>query len=239
MSDDEDFDMVEEEDEEDEEEEEEDGPENKYYTAKSLSVNEALEEFTQLSLLNNDWSFKSLKQAAKLSFKSSLFQKAVDFYTKLILLIPRLSLQKNYIEKSINNYLDLVSSSDNVDFLVEIYKVTLASLDQNDRLFHKTHLKLAKLWLDKKNYSRLLESTSLLHNSCNSADGSLDAKKGTLLLEVYALEIQMYTETNDTKRLKEIYNKCINVTSAISHPKIMAVIRECGGKMHMQQCIST
>lgn len=58
-------------------------------------------------------------------------------------------------------------------------------------------------------------------------------RKGTHLLEVYALEIQMYTETKNTKKLKELYQKTLHVKSAIPHPKIMGVIRECGGKMHM------
>jgi COP9 signalosome complex subunit 2 len=45
----------------------------------------------------------------------------------------------------------------------------------------------------------------------------------------------MQTERNDTKKLKELYTKCLTVKSAIPHPKIMGIIRECGGKMHMNQ----
>jgi COP9 signalosome complex subunit 2 len=66
-------------------------------------------------------------------------------------------------------------------------------------------------------------------------DGSDDAKKGTQLLEVYALEIQMYTEQKDTKKLKELYHNALNVKSAIPHPRILGIIRECGGKMHMHE----
>ena len=53
------------------------------------------------------------------------------------------------------------------------------------------------------------------------------------LLEIYALEIQMYTETKNNKKLKSLYAKALAIKSAIPHPKIMGVIRECGGKMHM------
>jgi len=38
--------------------------------------------------------------------------------------------------------------------------------------------------------------------SCQNEDGSDDQKKGTQLLEVYAIEIQMYTETKNNKKLK-------------------------------------
>ena len=48
-----------------------------------------------------------------------------------------------------------------------------------------------------------------------------------------ALEIQMHTETKNNKKLKELYQQSLNVKSAIPHPRIMGVIRECGGKMHM------
>lgn len=41
-----------------------------------------------------------------------------------------------------------------------------------------------------------------LHRSCQREDGSDDQKKGTQLLEVYAIEIQMYTETKNNKKLK-------------------------------------
>ena len=41
-----------------------------------------------------------------------------------------------------------------------------------------------------------------LHKSCRKEDGSDDHKKGTQLLEVYAIEIQMYTETKNNKKLK-------------------------------------
>lgn len=81
------------------------------------------------------------------------------------------------------------------------------------------------------------------------ADGEDQAQKGTQLLEIYALEIQMYNETKNHKKLKasslnlnlflnspsvqEIYNAANSVRSAIPHPRILGVIKECGGKMWM------
>jgi hypothetical protein len=69
--------------------------------------------------------------------------------------------------------------------------------------------------------------------SCQTADGSEDLKKGTQLLEVYAVEIQMYTEQRNNKKLKQLYQKALGVKSAIPHPRVQGIIRECGGKMHM------
>ena len=74
-----------------------------------------------------------------------------------------------------------------------------------------------------------------LHASCQQADGSDDQRKGTQLLEVYAMEIQMHTEQKNSKQLKALYHRALSVKSAIPHPRIMGVIRECGGKMHMAE----
>ena len=61
--------------------------------------------------------------------------------------------------------------------------------------------------------------------SCQRDDGSDDLKKGTQLLEVYAVEIQMHTEQRNAKRLKQLYHKALAVKSAIPHPRILGIIR--------------
>ena len=50
-------------------------------------------------------------------------------------------------------------------------------------------------------------------------------KKGTQLLEVYALEIQMYTVQKNNKKLKKVYEQSLHIKSAIPHPFTMGVIR--------------
>eukprot|EP00908_Phaeocystis_cordata_P020265 Transcript_31937.p1 GENE.Transcript_31937~~Transcript_31937.p1 ORF type:complete len:380 (-),score=228.18 Transcript_31937:205-1344(-) len=147
----------------------------------------------------------------------------------------RSAVTRNYSEKVINKVLDLVSGSQQMDLLQEFYETTLKALQEakNDRLWFKTNLKLGKLWFDMEEYGRLQKIIRELHRSCQHEDGSDDLKKGTQLLEVYALEIQMYTATKNHKKLKSLYQKALQIKSAIPHPKIMGVIRECGGKMHM------
>lgn len=66
-------------------------------------------------------------------------------------------------------------------------------------------------------------------------EGQDDLKKGTQLLEIYALEIQMYTAQKNNKKLKALYEQSLHIKSAIPHPLIMGVIRECGGKMHLRE----
>ncbi len=97
---------------------------------------------------------------------------------------------------------------------------------------------MAKLWLEKEEYVKLTRLLKQLHDVCGASDsGSADdlTRKGTHLLEVYSLEIQMFTATKNNKKLKALYQQCLNIKSAIPHPRIMGVIRECGGKMHMSE----
>jgi len=46
---------------------------------------------------------------------------------------------------------------------------------------------------------------------------------------------QMHTELKNSKRLKDLYHKALTIKSAIPHPRILGVIRECGGKMYMHE----
>jgi hypothetical protein len=62
-----------------------------------------------------------------------------------------------------------------------------------------------------------------LHKSCEHPDGTDDQKKGSQLVDIYALEIQMYTATKNNKKLKDLYHKALEIKSAIPHPRIMGV----------------
>lgn len=44
-------------------------------------------------------------------------------------------------------------------------------------------------------------------------------------MEIYALEIQMYTAQKNNKKLKALYEQSLHIKSAIPHPLIMGVIR--------------
>ncbi|KAF9055883.1 PCI domain-containing protein [Panaeolus papilionaceus] len=220
--------------------------ENMYYTAKSKKEDnpeEAIKEFRSIvehEEEKGDWGFKALKQMTKLLFLVlHRPHDALKTYTEL-LTYTKSAVTRNYSEKSINNILDYVGGGKGgvveVDILEKFYTATRKALEEakNERLSVKTNLKLAKLWLDRKEYSRLSKLIRELH-SATTATNEVDdqSQRGTQLLEIYALEIQMYNETRNFKKLKEIYNASNAVRSAIPHPRIMGVIKECGGKMWM------
>jgi len=226
----------------DDQEEEDVNIENQYYNSKGLldsDVDAALSGFRDVISMEEEkgeWGFKAYKQMVKLQLKLKKFADMMAAYKEMLTYIKS-AVTRNYSEKVINKVLDLVSNSQQMDLLQNFYETTLVALQEakNERLWFKTNLKLGKLWFDREEYGRLQKILKELHRSCQQEDGSDDLKKGTELLEVYALEIQMYTATKNNKKLKTLYQKALQIKSAIPHPKIMGVIRECGGKMHMAQ----
>lgn len=115
---------------------------------------------------------------------------------------------RNYSEKSINNMLDFIEkgSDDEKAYhcMEKFYSQTLESFQStnNERLWLKTNIKLARLWLDRRQYIQLIKKVRDLHRACKREDGTDDPSKGTYALEIYALEIQMYADTRNNKRLK-------------------------------------
>lgn len=165
---------------------------------------------------------------------------AADHFAELLTYVKS-AVTRNYSEKSINNMLDYIEKgadeSAAVKSIEKFYSLTLQSFQStnNERLWLKTNIKLAKLLLDRKEYSAVSKKLRELHKACQRPDGSDDPGKGTYSLEIYALEIQMLAETRNNKQLKTLYNRALKVKSAVPHPRIMGIIRECGGKMHMSE----
>ncbi|PIO59878.1 hypothetical protein TELCIR_18646 [Teladorsagia circumcincta] len=119
--------------------------------------------------------------------------------------------------------------------LKQMVKITFNTDAKNERLWFKTNTKLGKLYFDMHEFNKLEKILKQLKSSCKTELGEEDQKKGTQLLEIYALEIQMYTEQKNNKALKKLYEQAqqaIQSKSAIPHPLILGVIRgkfdECG-----------
>eukprot|EP00271_Cylindrocystis_brebissonii_P007584 TRINITY_DN2114_c0_g1_i1.p1 TRINITY_DN2114_c0_g1~~TRINITY_DN2114_c0_g1_i1.p1 ORF type:complete len:449 (+),score=140.52 TRINITY_DN2114_c0_g1_i1:158-1504(+) len=237
----------------DEEPEEQDVDiENQYYNSKGLLENDpeaALKGFAEVVKMEGEkgeWGFKALKQTVKLHYREGRHAEMMKAYREMLTYIKS-AVTRNYSEKCINKILDVVgsagggangstngNSSNSLELLQEFYQTTLGALEEakNERLWFKTNLKLGKLWFDMGEYGRMNKILKELHKSCQKDDGTDDQKKGTQLLEVYAVEIQMYTETKNNKKLKELFHKALAIKSAIPHPRIMGIIHECGGKMY-------
>ena len=87
-------------------------------------------------------------------------------------------------------------------------------------------LQFGKVLLEGREFGRLRSLVADLHDAIqpdsDADDDDGETKNGTQLMEVYALEIQMYTELKETKKLK-VGAPCVAVsllivcTACISH----------------------
>uniref|UniRef100_A0AC35TGW1 COP9 signalosome complex subunit 2 n=1 Tax=Rhabditophanes sp. KR3021 TaxID=114890 RepID=A0AC35TGW1_9BILA len=218
------------------------GLENQYYQAKSSkgdgNLKEAIDgmkKVLELEDIPGEWGFKALKQLVKMSFKLCDYENMLVYYKKLLTYI-RGAVTNNYSEKSINAILDYISTAKQRDLLRQFYEITLVVLEEinNDRLWFKTKLKLGNMFMDCKDFVNLQSIATELRGACNSKGPEFEARMGNQLLEMYALEVEMYSALGNNKALRAIYEHAIRINAGMSHPMITGAIRECGGKMHLR-----
>lgn len=221
--------------------------ENQYYLAKTTKEEDsgkAIKAFQKvLEMQGNEkgiWGFKALKQIVKVNFHLKKYEESLKMYQELLSYINQF-VTKNHGEKSINSILDYTSTSRDFDVLKEFYETTLEALKEgkNERLWFKTNYRLGMVYLERGEYQKLCQIIKQLKQSCaycpETTDYSeVDPYKGAQILTIYSLEIQMNTWLKNHQQLKKLYEKSLHIKSAIPHPLIMSVIRECGGKMHLR-----
>jgi hypothetical protein len=82
--------------------------------------------------------------------------------------------------------------------------------------------------------SRASFQSSMQLTHSNSAEStSSSSGSSTQSMEIYALQIQLYSRQKDNKKLREVFSKAMAVRGGIPHPRTLALIQELGGKMHM------
>lgn len=202
-----------------------------------------------------DWGFKAKKQKIKVLYNLSLessSNKAPEIATAFKALLEDVEngkVSRNYAEKSLNNLLEFLSGmatadTDNANTLKQIYDSTLQALIQtgNERMWIKTKMKLAKLYLEQKDVDNARVELEQIEKACTGSDSSTgggvsedDNTKSTFLMEAYSLLMQLYSSTSNFKKVKELYSKTMSIKTAVSHPRILGIIHECGGKIHMRE----
>lgn len=251
MSDDEDEyeyddDMPEEFEYTDEDEEQDDGMvalENAYYNAKGLrdtDIQAAMDSFEAVIAKEDPvgpWAFKAMKQLVKLQLRVGSSHQIHTYYQRLLEASGG-QVSPNAVEKGIQGMLERIAGYTQSQKLppeeaqtlaLAIYDATLRVVNPsgscpNERLWFKTNLKYGQLLYERNETGKLQnvlkELTSLESSSTQS-------------LEIYALQIQLYSRQKDHKKLRETFHDAMNVRGGIPHPRTIAMIQELGGKMHL------
>jgi COP9 signalosome complex subunit 2 len=198
----------------------------------------------------------------KIRLQSSEYDKARNVYQRLLESITNPNnegVSPNAVEKGMNGMLDRVSallfqgSYNNSDSSAQnlawyVYDSTLGLFHPqrgscpNERLWFKTNLKYGQILYENNQTTKLqivirdlLKSSNGISESSSSSSAVTPSSSAssTNLMEIYALQIQLYSRMKDHKKLREIYTKAMKVRGGIPHPRTIALIQELGGKMHM------
>lgn len=198
----------------------------------------------------------------KIQLRTGTTESVLAVYSRLLECISYGSISPNAIEKGINGMLERVASilqgntmrgidtsansnpMDPQKLALAVYDSTLKIFHPskgsrpNERLWFKTNLKYGQLLYETNETAKLqqvlrdLLTTQEQNNANSMTDGGTSSN--TQSIEIYALQIQLYSRQKDNKKLRAVFNKAMAVRGGIPHPRTLASIQELGGKMHMQ-----
>ena len=220
--------------------------ENAYYEGDDLKAENPqqacalFEKVVQLEGERGDevkWRFKALENLVVLKFKLGHYDEMASRYAEM--LTHATTVTRNECGDGVNAVLDALadpSSQCSDEIMRKMFSITFAALksSSNERLWFNCNVKAGKLHLARGDHAAVRQVVDELKRSCQKPDGSDDSSKGTSLLEAYALEISLCAATRDARRMKRIYPRTLNLNAAVADPRIMGVIREEGGRMHMR-----
>lgn len=175
-------------------------------------------------------------------------ERVVYHYSRLLKCIADGAVTQNRAEKGINGLLDKVSSQTHNHHMArsqtdhhrhlarDVYVATIDTFNPrtgkfpNERLWFKTNLKLGQLYYELNNISKLqavIKDLMTLHHPPSNNTGNMDvgtsrseAKTSeTNLMEIYALQIQLYSKLKDNKKLREVFNRAMSIQGGIPHPR--------------------
>jgi COP9 signalosome complex subunit 2 len=216
--------------------------ENDYAEAKAAAENnleEGIKRYKKVIADDQDhgkWTFKSLKGIYRACTKHRDAERMMEYYKKM-LDFQWSGRTRHDIEKAINKHVER-STNFPVDVQRKIFEVTLEIISKDlrnfDKLWFAMKLRSANLLLEEKKFDQLEREIAKMHEWCMEGDQA-EQRKATQRLNVYALEIQLYTERYDPVKIRNVYQAAMSIRSAIPPPRVLGIIRESGGKMYMRQ----
>eukprot|EP01029_Cantina_marsupialis_P031085 TRINITY_DN873_c0_g4_i1.p1 TRINITY_DN873_c0_g4~~TRINITY_DN873_c0_g4_i1.p1 ORF type:complete len:490 (-),score=162.99 TRINITY_DN873_c0_g4_i1:170-1639(-) len=214
--------------------------ENMFYEAEddlqSKKYDKARELFEKIVGMEQEkteskWLFKSLSNIIRVCARLNDEENVVAYFQKLLDMVATVT--RNEIADAINLILDDLSGmADSTELQTKLFELTSKAMrTDNPRLWFSINLRHAKM-LQKQNLLENLQA--LLSFVEQTVEESSDLNSlSSLVMELRCLQIQVYSEMKQLKKMKDIYSKVQEITGALADPKIMGIIRESFGKMHV------
>lgn len=163
----------------------------------------------------------------KLYFRQRNYPLLLERLNQLFELVPQLS--KSYVEESITKMIARYSSSPDVSFINSFYNCLLKHSD-SDRTWLKINTNLLNLYIENGHYEKFPELLLTIYERLKTTS---ESTQKSFTLEVIAAEIEYLSRTKNHNllRMSQLYRKSLQITTAVTHPKILGTIRECGAKV--------
>lgn len=185
---------------------------------------------------NIEWIFKSYKQLMKINFSKQRYDETLKYFEKLTEIM--LKVNRSYSEESMSKILNNYSLANDKQFVSRLYDIILGFLDQsngseqyNDRLWLKININKLNILLENREFDKCSGLIDLINHTLLLVS---ETTRNSYSLEVIAAEIEYYSQLNraSLSELNQLYRRSMTITTAVTHPKIMGTIRECGAKVH-------
>lgn len=176
-----------------------------------------------------EWIFRALKQLVKLAVHRRQYDRALEWLRRLVAVTPHVN--PNYVEESVSRMLAAYAAADPA-FLRGFYEVLalLGADGANKRLWLKINMHKLNSAVEAGHYQECAGLIELIHRSLALA---LELTRNIYALELTAAEILVLSGQPplNLARLTALYRRAMRITTAVTHPRIMGVVRECGAKI--------
>lgn len=171
----------------------------------------------------------------KINFNQQRFEETLKYLKQLTSIMNKVN--RNYAEESMSKILNNYSVANDKAFVSRLYDMILEYLDNsngsehfNDRLWLKININRLNILLENKEFDKCNELINLINDTLQKVS---ETTKNSYALEVIAAEIEYYSQLKraNLTELNQLYRKSMKITTAVTHPKIMGTIRECGAKV--------
>lgn len=177
----------------------------------------------------NEWIFKGYKQLIKLYLAEGRLDEVLTTMKQILPLLSQLN--KSYVEESLSRMIVRFGNLLQLDFINNVYQLLLnQDYFHNDKLWLKVNSNMLALYLETGELDKIPQLLSIIHEKFPTIPESIQK---LFTLEIIAGEIEYLFKMKelDIPKLTNLYKQSSKFTTAVTHPKILGVIKECGARV--------
>eukprot|EP00826_Nyctotherus_ovalis_P063769 TRINITY_DN9352_c0_g4_i4.p1 TRINITY_DN9352_c0_g4~~TRINITY_DN9352_c0_g4_i4.p1 ORF type:complete len:443 (-),score=181.64 TRINITY_DN9352_c0_g4_i4:149-1477(-) len=207
--------------------------ENMFYEAEAMldkKPEEALSLFQTVIEMEEqeqecNYQFKALKNIIVLNAQRKEIGESRSRLKRLLKICHKVA--QNEARDTLSYILDQLTKMISPGDMQEIYQEIVGQLKgTNEKLWQSVCTRLCRSYLEKQMYKELDALAKEVKSSMRGPGGAYDEKKGSPF-EILALQMQMYINMKDIKKLKELDGEATGLSGVVTDAKVNAMLKEC------------